>query len=267
MLDQFKRHIDYLRISVTDKCNLRCRYCMPEEGIPLLQHKDILSFEEIRDIAQYGLQNGISKIRLTGGEPLVRRDILKLVKMIGELDRLEDFSMTTNGTLLDKYAKGLKKNGIQRINVSLDSLDPDTYRYITRGGDLNKVLKGLETAKTVGFSPIKINTVVRNEADGQKVESSLKEFCDKHGFELRLIKEMQLEKGIFSVVEGGSGGDCINCNRIRLTSNGMLKPCLFSDLEFSVRKHGIEKAFELALKNKPASGTINNNGKFYNIGG
>src|SRR6056297_1260290 len=206
MLDQFKRHINYLRISVTDKCNLRCRYCMPEEGIPLLQHKDILSFEEIRDIARYGLKNGITKIRLTGGEPLVRRDILKLVKMLGELKGLEDFSMTTNGTLLDKYAEGLKKNGLQRINVSLDSLDPDTYRYITRGGDLNKALKGLEAARAAGLSPIKINTVVRNEANGQKVESSLKDFCDKYGFELRLIKEMQLEKGIFSLVEGGSGG-------------------------------------------------------------
>ena len=240
---------------------------MPGEGIPLLQHKDILSFEEIRDVARYGLQNGITKIRLTGGEPLVRRDVLKLVKMLGELEGLEDFSMTTNGTLLDNFAEGLRKYGIQRINVSLDSLDPEEYRYITRGGDLNKALKGLEAAKVAGLSPIKINAVVRNEADGQKTENSLKAFCDKNGFELRLIKEMQLEKGIFSVVEGGSGGDCLNCNRIRLTSSGMLKPCLFSDLEFSIRKLGIEQAFAMALNNKPVSGTINNNGKFYNIGG
>ncbi|MTI68034.1 MAG: GTP 3',8-cyclase MoaA [Firmicutes bacterium] len=160
MKDKFGRKINYLRISVTDLCNLRCRYCMPKEGVCKKKHKEILSFEDIEKIAETFVSLGIDKIRLTGGEPLVRKGILNLVKNIGKLDGLKDFAMTTNGILLEKYARDLKKAGLKRINISLDSLDDEKYSYITRGGKLEKVFRGIKKAKSVGLMPIKINTVL-----------------------------------------------------------------------------------------------------------
>src|SRR6056297_2108349 len=132
MYDRFNRHINYLRISVTDKCNLRCTYCMPEEGIKLLRHEDILSFEEIAEVVRFAVSKGIDKSRLTGGEPLVRRDITDLISMIARIEGVNDFAMTTNGTFLKKYAVDIAKAGLHRVNVSLDTLDPEKYRDITR---------------------------------------------------------------------------------------------------------------------------------------
>ncbi|MEA1873325.1 MAG: radical SAM protein [Bacteroidota bacterium] len=266
MQDQYNRNINYLRISVTDRCNLRCVYCMPPEGIQTFKHEDILSYEEMHDITVYLVEKGINKVRLTGGEPLVRQDIDKLVEMLSAIPEITDLSMTTNGILLEKFAHKLKSAGLQRVNVSLDSLNPDRYRKITRGGDVNQVLRGIKAAQNAGLNPIKIN-MVRNQLTLPEDELKLREFCQKNGLELRFIQEMNLKNGTFTYVEGGDGGNCKICNRLRLTANGLLKPCLFSDLAFDVREMGIEKALEMSLKQKPKAGSKSIKGHFNQIGG
>lgn len=266
MLDRFKRNINYLRISVTDRCNLRCMYCMPEDGLRFLRHEDILTFEEIQQIVELSVNLGIDKIRLTGGEPLVRKGIVELVRMIAQIPGVKDFAMTTNGILLEEFAQPLAEAGLHRVNVSLDNMDAEKFREVTRGGDINKVFRGIEKAKLAGLNPVKINCVIKsssNEADALQV----KLYCEKNNLQVRFIKQMDLETGSFSVVEGGSGGDCENCNRLRLTSDGKIKPCLFSDIEFDVRELGILKAFELAIESKPKRGSCSYTNKFSNIGG
>lgn len=266
MYDSFNRKINYLRISVTDRCNLRCTYCMPACGINMMPHQAILTFEEIVDVVRFALDHGVDKVRITGGEPLVRRDIIQLVKQIGQLPGLREFGMTTNGILLEKYAQELKDSGLQRVNISLDTIDAERFRQITRIGDIQQVFKGIEAARKVGLEPIKINCVVKsssNEPDAQAVKA----FCIQHGLKVRFIHEMNLEKGQFSTVEGGDGGNCSRCNRMRLTANGDLKPCLFTDLSYNIRELGIEKAYLAAISNKPACGSINQKNQFNNIGG
>lgn len=266
MFDRFDRQINYLRISVTDRCNLRCRYCMPEEGIRLMRHEDILTFDEITEFTRVAVAKGIGKVRITGGEPLVRKGIVSLVEMISGIPGLNDLSMTTNGTLLEKFAADLKTAGLQRVNISLDTVDPERYRRITRQGVLDDVLRGIEAAGRAGLNPVKINCV-RSETGPKDDAEGVGEFCRKHRLELRYIEEMDLEKGRFSKVHGGTGGQCAVCNRLRLTSDGKLKPCLFNGMEFDIRKLGYEEALRLALENKPEKGTSNSINSFYNIGG
>ncbi len=266
MYDRFNRHIDYLRISVTDRCNLRCVYCMPAEGIQLLRHEDILSFDEITEVASTAVDLGMRKIRLTGGEPLVRRGITDLVKMIASIPGIEDFSMTTNGTLLDKFAGPLKEAGLQRINVSLDTIDPAKYLKITRGGKLNDVLTGLKKAREAGFSPVKINCVA-GEMNDEKDALQMKRFGKENNYEVRFIRQMNLATGEFYIVDGGSGGNCNMCNRLRLTSNGIIKPCLFNGAGYNVRELGAKEAILRAVDNKPGSGTFNTEEEFCRIGG
>jgi len=264
--DRFNRQINYLRISVTDRCNLRCHYCMPEEGIHLMNHKDILSFEEITDVVKIAVNEGIDKFRITGGEPLVRKDIVTLISLIAAVSGVNDLSMTTNGILLEELARPLKKAGLQRVNISLDTMNPEKFSEITRGGDINKVLRGIQAAKDAGFEPVKINCVVfksSNEDDAIAV----KEFCRMNDLQVRFIRQMNLESGEFSIVEGGNGGNCLQCNRLRLTANGMVKPCLFDEQEFSVREMGALNALLGALNSKPLNGCSNSKGSFYNIGG
>ncbi len=266
MYDKYNRRINYLRISVTDRCNLRCVYCMPAEGIKLLPHDEILSFDEIVEFTRVAVEMGIDKVRITGGEPLVRKGIVDLIEMIGRIPGIRDFAMTTNGTLLEKFAKPLADAGLQRVNISLDTLDPEKYRKVTRRGNIQSVFKGIEAAKKAGLKPIKINCVVKNssaEQDAQQVKS----FCKENDLQIRFIHEMNLKTGDFSVVEGGDGGNCKICNRLRLTANGKIKPCLFSNIEFDIRKLGYEKTIRLALENKPRSGTVNEVNMFSNIGG
>lgn len=266
MYDKYNRRINYLRISVTDRCNLRCVYCMPEGGVPMLKHEEILNFEEILNVAKAAVGKGVDKIRITGGEPLVRKGIIDLVRMIGGTEGIADFSMTTNAILLEQYAEELKKAGLHRVNISLDTMDAERFNQITRGGDIQKVFAGIEAAKKAGLEPIKINCVIKNnEQEPDAVDVA--KYCKENGLHVRFITEMDLEKGEFSIVHGGSGGDCGNCNRIRLTANGMIKPCLFSDIQYSVRELGAERAIDLAIGNKPDSGRTNVTGKFYNIGG
>lgn len=266
MLDRFNRKINYLRISVTDRCNLRCRYCMPEDGVQFIPHSQILSFEEIRKVVEVAVPLGIDKIRLTGGEPLVRKDIVELVRLIASVPGVKDIAMTTNGLLLYDFAAPLAKAGLHRINVSLDTMDPEKFASVTRGGDIRKVFAGIEAARAAGLSPIKVNCVIKNASD-EPDALAVKAFCLEKGLEARFIKQMDLHTGEFGIVDGGSGGDCRNCNRLRLTSNGMMKPCLFSDMEFSVRELGAQKAIEMALNVKPEKGTVNLHNCFHNIGG
>jgi GTP 3',8-cyclase len=159
LTDSFGRRINYLRLSVTDRCNLRCRYCMPAEGVPKLRHPDILSFEELLEVAGTAVGLGIEKIRVTGGEPLVRKDIVSLLTKLSALRDLKQLVMTTNGVLLAEHAKELKRAGVRRLNISLDSLKQETFAYITRCGDLGRVLAGIRAAEEAGF-PVKINMVV-----------------------------------------------------------------------------------------------------------
>ena len=266
MYDCFNRSINYLRVSVTDRCNLRCRYCMPVEGVPLISHSDILSYEEMLRVIATAVPMGITKVRITGGEPLVRKGIVEFVEKVAAVEGIRDLALTTNGILLAGFAQALAVAGLHRINISLDTTDPGRYRDITRGGDLSQVFRGIEAARKAGLSPIKINCVVRsssNEPDAQ----SVREFCEKNGLEVRFIHEMSLADGHFTIVENGHGGDCIHCNRLRLTANGMIRPCLFNDIQFNIRQLGIQGALEAALKNKPEKGTVNLNGSFHNIGG
>ena len=266
MFDSYNRRINYLRISVTDRCNLRCTYCMPAEGIALMQHADILSFEEIMEVVDSALVLGVDKIRITGGEPLVRKGIVSLVQMIASRPGVHDLGLTTNGQLLEKYALPLKEAGLHRVNVSLDTMDVARYRQVTRGGEIDHVLKGIEAAVSAGLSPVKINCVIA-KTPSEPDALAVAEYGKKLGLQVRFIRQMDLEKGEFYIVDGGSGGDCSTCNRLRLTANGMIKPCLFNDLEFSIREHGAHKALQLALGNKPSCGTINRHSEFYNIGG
>ena len=266
MFDSYNRHINYLRISVTDRCNLRCRYCMPEEGILLKQHSDILSFDEIISVVEIAVKLGINKIRLTGGEPLVRKDIVRLVSMIAGVDGIDDLAMTTNGILLGELAVPLKEAGLKRVNISLDTLNPVKFAQLTRGGDLAAVLKGVDAAMDAGFDPVKINCVVFKSSDEEDARQ-VREYCRMKKFQPRFIRQMNLKTGEFSIVEGGNGGDCSRCNRLRLTADGMVKPCLFDDHEFSIRTLGIEHALMAALNSKPEVGCMSRTGEFYNIGG
>lgn len=266
MYDRFNRKINYLRISVTDRCNLRCVYCMPAEGVELMPHNDILSFEEIVEFTKKAVNDGVDKVRITGGEPLVRNDIIELIKKIGEIDGIKDFGMTTNGVFLPKYAKQLKAAGLMRVNISLDTMDPKRYTEITRLGKIDDVFAGIDAAKEAGLFPIKINCVIKKSSQ-EPDAIAVAEYCKANGLEIRYIHEMNLETGDFSVVEGGDGGDCKNCNRLRLTAKGDLMPCLFSDLSYNIRELGTAKAIDESLKNKPKSGTSNHSSQFNNIGG
>lgn len=265
MYDRFDRRIHYLRISVTDLCNLRCTYCMPAEGVTHLPREEILSFDEIADLARAATGLGIDKLRLTGGEPLVRRDILNLVRMLAAIEGFHDLAMTTNGTLLPELAGPLRAAGILRLNISLDTLDPERYRLITRGGDLRQVLAGIDAAMAAGFHPIKLNCVVQespNEPDATMVAA----FARERNLEVRFIRRMDTRTGRFWRVIGGNGGHCAACNRLRVSSNGFVYPCLFSDLCFSVRELGPARALQFAVQGKPASGATSQT-QFFALGG
>lgn len=274
MKDTQGRDITYLRISVTDRCNLRCLYCMPPEGIRLVDHSRILSFDRIADFTSRAVSMGIEKVRITGGEPLVRKGIVELVKMIASIKGVRELTMTTNGTLLEGFAVPLKAAGLDRINISMDTADPERYREITRGGDIKELINGIMAAKEAGLEPVKLNCVVNNSsmdtgnnAPGEKDALSVAEFASEHGLQVRYIPLMNLCRGEFGQVIGGEGGNCVKCNRLRLTATGILKPCLFSDIGFDINEMSAEDAILSALRYKPEKGGNNSTGAFYNIGG
>jgi len=201
MIDKHNREINYLRISITDRCNLRCVYCMPKEGVSFIGHEDILRYEEMLRIVNVAVKTGITKIRVTGGEPLVRRGVTEFLASLRKVEGLRDISLTTNGLLLERYAERIFDAGIRRINISLDSLVPERYRDITRGGDLDTVLKGIRKAHRTGFSPIKINVVAIQGFNDDEILDFAKLTIDRP-YQVRFIEFMPIGE---AVMENGLG--------------------------------------------------------------
>jgi cyclic pyranopterin phosphate synthase len=193
MLDKYSREINYLRVSITDRCNLHCVYCRPKEGISLQGHEDILRYEEIIRVVTLAVKLGLIKVRVTGGEPLVRRRCVDFLAELKKIDGLQDISLTTNGILLEEYAERIFDAGITRINISLDSLDKDKYFKITNGGNLATVLRGIIRAEEVGFSPIKINTVLIKGFNDDEAMDFAKLAAEKK-FQIRFIELMPMRK-------------------------------------------------------------------------
>lgn len=191
MLDPYERNINYLRVSVTDRCNLRCAYCMPKEGLSRIGHDDILRYEEIRRIIRIAAEIGITKVRITGGEPLVRRGVAEFIASLKAIPELKDLSLTTNGILLEDCAEELFAAGIRRINISLDSLDAEKYARITRGGEIQAVLRGIRKVRETGFSPIKINIVAIKGFNDDEILDFARMTLD-HPYQIRFIELMPL---------------------------------------------------------------------------
>ncbi|MBI2859667.1 MAG: GTP 3',8-cyclase MoaA [Chloroflexi bacterium] len=216
--DSFQRPINYLRVSVTDRCNLRCVYCMPPEGVKLMPREDILTYEEVRAIVSAAAAVGITKVRITGGEPLVRADLTELVRMVAAIKSIDDISMTTNGIFLARHAAELKGAGLGRVNVSLDTLRPERFVRICRGGGIGEVLHGMAMARSVGLKPIKVNTVVMAGVnDDELVDFALKTLTED--FHVRFIELMPFganDRSRFVPVAE---------MRRRIESIGKLEPC------------------------------------------
>ena len=281
LIDSFARIHDNLRISVTDRCNIRCFYCMPEDNVDYVAREEILSFEEIERFVRVAVSLGVTKLRITGGEPLVRKDLAVLIGKLAALPGIKDVALTTNGVLLARHAQALYDAGLRRLNVHMDTLDRNRFLRITRRDDLPKVLEGLEKARRIGFGPIKINAVaVKNLVEPDIVP--LVRFGREQGYEVRFIEFMPLDaQGLWSRTDVLSAGEiietlsreigslveipdrdprapateyrfadgigrvglvasvtrpfCLNCNRIRLTSDGKLRYCLFAIEETDVK--------------------------------
>lgn len=306
LIDPHARKIDYMRISITDRCNLRCRYCMPEQGVKHLPHEEILSYEEILRLARISVTLGVKKIRITGGEPLTRRGLIHFIKELHGLSGVEDITLTTNGILLAQSAGDLADAGITRINISLDTLNSVKYSYITRRGLLPEVLKGIDASREAGLSPIKINCVAIKGFNDEEI-LDFANLTLKNPFHVRFIEFMPLgDNDYWSTDKGlhtpeikdvitqvhqlnpvrsnenqngparrfkipGSAGEigfisalsdhfCDTCNRVRLTPDGRLRNCLFSDQEVDIKKvlrsgagdKEIEKVIKESIKTKPS---------------
>lgn len=295
MTDGYGRKIEYLRMSVTDACNLRCVYCAPEVSDGECPCKRAMSADEFVEIAEAAAQLGMKKLRITGGEPLVRNDIVELTRRLSRIQGIEDLSLTTNATLLAPIADKLFDAGIRRINISLDTLNPEKYAQITRGGRLSDALEGIRAALEVGMSPVKLNTVLIGGFNDDEIED-LVELTKQYPIELRFIELMpigdtkqfdksayipgstvlerlpQLEvvnseahsvarlyrlphsKGNVGLISPLSNHFCNECNRLRLTADGCLKPCLHSAEELPIRGlHGdeLKDAILTAVSHKP----------------
>ncbi len=289
-VDAHHRPIDYLRLSITDRCNLRCVYCMPSHGVPRLDHSQILSYEEILRLTRIAVKMGITKIRITGGEPLVRRDVTYLCENIAALKGVSSLSLTTNGLLLGQYAAALRRAGIRRVNISLDTLRPSRFSSITRVGCFHKVWAGLEAAQKAGFSPIKLNVVVMRHLNDDEVEemallslrnpfhvrfiefmpfpssASRKQFVSSDEIVERLSRlgrlvpcesrsnngparyfRLEGALGKIGIISPISHHFCPSCNRLRLTADGKLRTCLFSNAETDLRDLLRQKASDEEL--------------------
>ncbi|MFC9709827.1 GTP 3',8-cyclase MoaA [Paenibacillus sp. NPDC056933] len=301
LMDPFGRVHDYLRISVTDRCNLRCVYCMPEEGMQFEPTERILSYEEITSIVKALAPLGIRKLRLTGGEPLVRKGLDQLIAMLSAIQGIEDIALTTNGIYLAAYADLLKAAGLTRVNISLDSLKPDRFASITRGGKLQRVLEGIRASQKAGFHPIKLNVVLMKGVNEDEVQDFL-QMTQEEPIHIRFIEYMPIGEsgeiwksgymplehvletcgalweyescaeiygngpadsyrirgaaGTFGLIHPVSSHFCGNCNRLRLTADGNIKPCLYWSDEFNVRpligdEKAVQALFYKALGAKP----------------
>jgi len=265
MLDSYNRPITYLRISVTDKCNLRCRYCMPAEGVPVRDHSEFLTLEQMTEVARAAAGLGITKIRLTGGEPLVKRGIVDLVGMLAGIVGLEHLAMTTNATLLSPLARPLHEAGLDSVNVSLDTLDPARYRHLTRGGDITTALAGLSAVLAEGF-PVKVNMVVLADTTAGDLDR-MRAFCSERGARLQLINHYELARRKNDQYRFDRPPSCDRCNRIRLMADGVLKPCLHSDQEVRLDFSRLEDSLREAILAKPRHGGACTNRAMPQIGG
>jgi len=301
--DTFDRVIDYLRISITDRCNLRCVYCMPSGGVNLLRHEDILRYEELTRIVRVAASLGVRKVRITGGEPLARRNVAYLIRSIRAINGIEDISLTTNGLLLAKLVPELAAAGLSRVNVSIDSLQHDRYAEITRGGSLELVLQGIQLAADYGLRPVKINMVPIRGINDDEIEAFARLTLETP-YHVRFIEFMpagtndlwsadrvvttqeiisRVEKiatltpvkvrrdgparyfsfadalGVLGFISPVSHHFCSSCNRLRLTADGKLRPCLFSETEIDIRaalRNGapdeeLERLLRIAVEVKP----------------
>lgn len=301
LVDSYQRAHTYLRISVTDRCNLRCRYCMPQEHMPFRPQTELLTFEEILRVTGIFTRMGVTKVRLTGGEPLVRKDLPSLVAQLAELDGIETVGLTTNGVLLRQHAVALKQAGLQSVNISLDTLRASRFKSITKQDNFSSVIDGIDAALEQGFEPLKLNMVVINGVNSDEIPDFVRLTRD-HPINVRFIEYMPFESNRWS--EAGfmpygemrdviaaefdllpmAGGDahavakdfriagfmgsvsfitsmsenfCSGCNRIRLTADGMVKPCLFSRTERSLRgilrDQGSDAELEAAIRESVAA--------------
>lgn len=309
LTDRYKRSIDYLRVSITDHCNLHCIYCMPLGGAPKLEHKEILSYEEFLRIIQVALKMGISKVRLTGGEPLVRRGVTDFCRRLAKLPGLKSLSLTTNGVLLEELASELHGAGIRRINISLDTLQRQKFLRITRRDEFDRVWRGIQEAERVGFDPVKINVVVMRGINDDEV-LELARLTLNYPYHIRFIEFMKINSdddwvdqhyvsadeilaklstvapleqvvyqntngparhfvwpdavGMIGIISPISHHFCPTCNRIRLTADGKLRSCLFSDQELDIKSHirqgatdaGLAQILKDSIANKPEKHSI-----------
>lgn len=267
LLDPYGRQITCLRVSVTDRCNYRCVYCMPAGGIPLKRHDEILRFEQIAAVVREAAGLGIFKIKITGGEPLVKKDIEKLVGLIAAVTGIVDLGMTTNGSLLtEEKSRMLKKAGLMRVNISLDTLDRARFAAITRGGDLNDVLRGVDAALAAGLRPVKINMVMLEDTSRSDV-AGMKRFCDLKGIALQTISRFSLDQRENTPAAADKPPPCEGCNRLRLTADGYCKPCLFSNQEIKIDFADIRQSLLRAVLIKPERGTSCDQRAMSQIGG
>lgn len=264
--DQYGRHIHYLRVSVTDRCNYACQYCRPALGVPLKSHEEILSLETLLEIIRFFVDAGIDKVRLTGGEPLVRKNLVYLVRELAGLSGIKDLCMTTNGALLAQHAQSLRDAGLNRVNISLDTLDPQRFAAMTRGGVLGDVLAGIAAARTVGFAPIKLNMVLIKGFNDDEVDA-MSRFAQQNQLEIRYIRQMNLGTGERYLIENAQAGQCESCNRLRLTCDGLLKPCLFSNTVINLKQMDLPSALKQVLAIKPSHGTCNTSDCMVQLGG
>ena len=295
MIDRLGRNITYLRISVTDKCNLRCRYCMPEEGVCKKDHRDMLTEDEFITAVGAAASLGITKLRITGGEPLVKKNILSICRRAAAVEGIREVCLTTNGLLLPQMAKELREAGVKRLNLSLDTLDPEKYAYITRIGQLEDFKAGLEAALEAGFDKVKINAVLIGGFNDDEIPD-LAGLTMRYPVDVRFIEMMPMydsgdfderayipftkvlealpeavpvepdggvaklyrlpgARGNIGLISPVSAHFCGECNRIRLTADGKLKPCLHSADEYTLKGLGFEGMKQVlrdAIWNKPA---------------
>ena len=300
MQDRYARNITYLRLSVTDLCSLRCRYCMPADGIPKRDHRDVCSVEELVEISRAAVDCGVRKVRLTGGEPLVRRGILEICRGIAAIPGVEELCLTTNGLALPQLVGPLKEAGVSRLNISLDTLRPDRYAYITRVGRLEEAFRGLKAAAEAGFTGTKLNVVLMKGFNDDEIPDFLDLSC-RYPVEVRFIELMPIGegrnaqflpaeavlesnpylrplegsgvarryrspggRGTVGLIEPMSHRFCGECDRIRVTADGKLKPCLHSDQEIPLRGlHGEElrQAMRDGVAAKPQRHHMNETGR------
>ena len=295
MIDRLGRNITYLRISLTDKCNLRCRYCMPEEGVCKRAHHEMMNEDEVVTAVEVAESLGIHKIRLTGGEPLVKRNIVSICRRVAAVEGIQEVCLTTNGILLPQLGKQLREAGVNRLNLSPDTLDPEKYAHITRIGRIEQFHAGLEAALEAGFDKVKINAVLIGGFNDDEIED-LAGLTMQYPVDMRFIELMPIQdhdefgesaylpysavlerlpeavpvpqdggvaklyrlpgaQGNIGLISPISAHFCGECNRLRLTADGKLKPCLHAPDEYSIKgldREGMKAVFEQAIWNKPA---------------